>query len=545
MARLRSIEGASPRYLFSIVLMLFMFVSFAKERIYDDDDQLLERILARQARSNQNRKRHSGTLLAEEGMVEGKKRTKAANMNPQQYKKESTDWESLKTQGIFQEAQRSRIRAADREGKENVYLLRSRDRAEDTEFLVECDIDFYSKAYGIIERCTPVSTSSCRRIVRDEFARPQECKLLLDATENAMRNLFHRGGSTSLAPVHGPSAERLGVKGKTLFDYLINKIRLQVMQEYDLDFLYNSGALLTRLKGEVPKDDWEMDPNHIYWNAHVDKANIPTYDYSALLYLNDCHEDFEGGEFEFIDDDVNRVIEPRAGRLLMFTSGPENLHRVRKVTKGTRYVLAMWFTCSEIHQYQDDDQIKSRKVEQQAITLRLENEDLVKTNRVLARTNDRLQKDIESLANSAQQCMNTKNRRSGTRSEDTTRSKEGKEKEMLEDMAIKRRLAAEVEFAKKRLAAAKEVKFPFSPLSDSPGPFARAASSSKNSGKIGPKRSAMLCGETNLFNSMISDASMLRVAHKITKRTETPSPHPAPSPHPTHEHKTAILMERK
>mmetsp|Transcript_32871 Transcript_32871/g.103950 ORF Transcript_32871/g.103950 Transcript_32871/m.103950 type:complete len:485 (-) Transcript_32871:1177-2631(-) len=465
------IHHASRRHLFTISLLLVMFVSFAKERVYDDDDQLLERILARQARANEDRRRTSATLLGEEAAMNRKRRTKAANMNPHQYKKESTDRESLKTQAIFQEAQRQRIRAADREGKEDVYLLRAQDRAENMEFLVDCDIDFYSKAYGIIDKCTPVSASSCRRIVRDDFATTRECKLLLDATEVAMKNLFHRGGSTSLAPVHGPSAERLGVKGKTLFDYLINKIRLQVMQEFDLDFLYNSGALLTRLKGEVPKDDWEMDPNHIYWNAHVDKANIPTYDYSALLYLNDCHEDFEGGEFEFIDDDVNRVVEPRAGRLLLFTSGPENLHRVRKVTEGTRYVLAMWFTCSAIHQYQDDEPPKSRKAEQQAMALRAENEDLIKANKLLAKVNEKLQKDVEQLAKSTQQCRSTQGQRSAAGSEEAKKSKGGREKEMLEDMAIKRRLAAEVEFAKKRLAAAKE-----------------AASSSKASGKAGTKR---------------------------------------------------------
>ena len=87
-----------------------------------------------------------------------------------------------------------------------------------------------------------------------------------------------------------------------------------------------------------------MDPGHIYWNPHVDKANIPTYDYSALLYLNTRGLDFEGGDFAFLDDDADRVVEPRAGRLLYFTSGPENLHQVREVRKGTRYVLAMWFT---------------------------------------------------------------------------------------------------------------------------------------------------------------------------------------------------------
>ena len=30
----------------------------------------------------------------------------------------------------------------------------------------------------------------------------------------------------------------------------------------------------------------DVEPGHRYWNAHVDKANRASYDYSALLYLN-------------------------------------------------------------------------------------------------------------------------------------------------------------------------------------------------------------------------------------------------------------------
>lgn len=155
-------------------------------------------------------------------------------------------------------------------------------------------------------------------------------------TEKAMVNLFHQGGTTSLAPAS--SLERLGPKGSLLFLYFLNKIKLQVgvhgreltfchfqcaflrshfapqqlMYDFGLGEIYDSGALLTRLKGDPPRDEWDMDPNHVYWNPHVDKANIPTYDYSALLYLNTLGDDFEGGEFAFLDDDADRIVQPRA-----------------------------------------------------------------------------------------------------------------------------------------------------------------------------------------------------------------------------------------
>ena len=50
---------------------------------------------------------------------------------------------------------------------------------------------------------------------------------------------------------------------------------------------------------------------------------------------------------------TSETIREDNGRLVTFTSGLENLHRVREVTKGTRFVLAMWFTCSAKHEYEE------------------------------------------------------------------------------------------------------------------------------------------------------------------------------------------------
>lgn len=92
-----------------------------------------------------------------------------------------------------------------------------------------------------------------------------------------------------------------------------------------------------------------------YWHVHVDRNNTPHYDYSGLLYLNDYGHHFTGGEFYFYDEeppegkevpsDTLHLVEPRRGRMLAFSSGTENTHRVAKVLTGVRYLVAMWFTC--------------------------------------------------------------------------------------------------------------------------------------------------------------------------------------------------------
>lgn len=43
------------------------------------------------------------------------------------------------------------------------------------------------------------------------------------------------------------------------------------------------------------------------------------------------------------------------GRLSIFTSGSENLHRVRRLTSGTRYALTVAFTCDSDKGVPDHD----------------------------------------------------------------------------------------------------------------------------------------------------------------------------------------------
>ena len=60
---------------------------------------------------------------------------------------------------------------------------------------------------------------------------------------------------------------------------------------------------------------------------------------SMTIVLN---EDYEGGEFEFFDD--KNLIKEKIGTVIVFPS--YMVHKVRPVTKGTRYSLVAWF-CGE------------------------------------------------------------------------------------------------------------------------------------------------------------------------------------------------------
>ncbi|XP_058792838.1 2-oxoglutarate and iron-dependent oxygenase domain-containing protein 3-like [Phymastichus coffea] len=100
-----------------------------------------------------------------------------------------------------------------------------------------------------------------------------------------------------------------------------------------------------------------------YWHPHVDKETYESFHYTSLLYLTDYNRDFEGGRFIFIDkENTNTTIEPRKGRVSMFTSGAENLHAVEKVTSGTRYALTVSFTCDKYFSISDPSVERTKHV---------------------------------------------------------------------------------------------------------------------------------------------------------------------------------------
>ena len=239
-------------------------------------------------------------------------------------------------------------------------LLGVRDQAENVEatkeegWTVICDDQIYNSnhAYGNVKMCSPIGGEPCHRFIKDKFVTAEEAQTVVVATKRAMKNLFHRAGATSLVPDES-ARERLGNEPWALINSIKRRVKSFVEEQYEIGPLYDSGSMLTRLTTEFERnDEWEMDPNYIYSNPHVDKANIASYDYSALLYFNSGEGvDFSGGDFTFMDPDADNVITPLSGRLVTFTSGFENPHRVEIVQHGTRLTLAMWFTCSKQHAY--------------------------------------------------------------------------------------------------------------------------------------------------------------------------------------------------
>lgn len=233
----------------------------------------------------------------------------------------------------------------------------------------------------------PTATTPCGRVIRDRFISEKERDDVVRAIENSMADRPHQGGATRIP---SDPAQR----GFVPFDTpdtrpdLVKEVTRRIRESIQSDFgvratLFDSGGTLTRLRPSPPPpstrtqsdhDDDEalslprgndsnatnvsssrdLDPSFVYWHSHVDipsdyvhdTLNIASYDYSALLYLSTHGDDFEGGKLAFVDADADRIVRPVRGRLVTFSAGAENLHRVERVTEGTRYVFALWFTSS-------------------------------------------------------------------------------------------------------------------------------------------------------------------------------------------------------
>ena len=216
-----------------------------------------------------------------------------------------------------------------------------------------------------------------RRVVLDGVASVEECRAACGAAVLAMEGARApptRDGETAFAVAgadddddenrFGAVRDAAGDDAAALVAGLCARARRAVALEFaEPRPLYLAGALLTRMRpreasasaspSERRSNGEETAPSDGYdaRGTHVDAANIASYDYSAVLYLNAPGHSFEGGDFEFRDAEEDQAVAPKRGRLVAFASGFEHPHGVADVRRrrgggggDARFVLAVWFT---------------------------------------------------------------------------------------------------------------------------------------------------------------------------------------------------------
>ncbi|CAB1449025.1 unnamed protein product [Pleuronectes platessa] len=230
-------------------------------------------------------------------------------------------------------------------------------------FTVECSEDYEN--YQRYPGCTP---QTCGRAVTDGVVTREEAQVLKRLAERGLALAGSEGGA-SILDLHS-GALSMGRQFVNIYRYfgddigdvftkedfelyrdVRGRIQAVVAETFDLD---PSLMYLTKPTFFSRINSTEAQTQHDeYWHPHIDKVTYGSFDYTSLLYLSDYGSDFTGGRFIFMDQNGNRTVEPRAGRVSFFSSGSENLHRVEKVAWGTRYAITVSFTCDPAHAISD------------------------------------------------------------------------------------------------------------------------------------------------------------------------------------------------
>jgi hypothetical protein len=174
-------------------------------------------------------------------------------------------------------------------------------------------------------------------MIIEGFISPGSCRVLIAAYEKGMamgrirpRGTCVRDLSLSLVVTGDPGLDKWA---RSLRDTLGKRLSSQ----FDLPGIF---ADYTAFKCEYeggahpPHADNVTaagEPNHTYWR-----------DVTAMLYLNDGRQDFEGGRLKFVR--LQREFVPKPGLLVGFGCGLDFEHEVTPILGGTRYSIAFWFT---------------------------------------------------------------------------------------------------------------------------------------------------------------------------------------------------------
>ncbi|XP_054288337.1 2-oxoglutarate and iron-dependent oxygenase domain-containing protein 3-like isoform X1 [Macrosteles quadrilineatus] len=220
-----------------------------------------------------------------------------------------------------------------------------------------CSAD-YSEELTEFPGCVP---ERCGRHVSDRLVTAAEAEQLLDIGRRGLARGSPAGGATILDLHSGAlsygrnfinvytlndTEQLFSVKDFAIYRVVRTKIQHAVAHQFGIsaDSLYLTHPTFFSQLTDLPP----VTIHDEYWHPHVDKDTYDAFHYTSLLYLNNYQQDFKGGRFIFLEaDNSTVVVEPRKGRVSMFTSGKENLHHIEPVTSGERFALTVSFTCDK------------------------------------------------------------------------------------------------------------------------------------------------------------------------------------------------------
>ena len=175
--------------------------------------------------------------------------------------------------------------------------------------------------------------------VYDNFLTKEECSNLVEelkSTNWSMHTFYNNVSNQSIShdkelDVSYHSSE-LAKKTQDKIWHIINDyISIQINSEW---FSSWAGYSQIRFNKYDVNTEMKLHCDHIHSMFDGQRKGIP-----VLSILGALNDDYEGGELVFWESDV---IELKAGSIMVFPSNFLYPHKVKEVTKGTRYSYVSW-----------------------------------------------------------------------------------------------------------------------------------------------------------------------------------------------------------
>jgi hypothetical protein len=130
-----------------------------------------------------------------------------------------------------------------------------------------------------------------------------------------------------------------------LFTQTINRVAKEINDFYGVDVVAINPQLAEISEGGK-NDGLHCDSVQLDGTPWDDgNTMLEDLEFSALVYLNTCGEDYAGGTIHFPNQELE--IMPKAGQMIFFRGDIDHPHGVSEVTSGKRYALVLFYGRSD------------------------------------------------------------------------------------------------------------------------------------------------------------------------------------------------------